>query len=383
MHGAIAASGAGAVNARDLSRPDASDEVVAATRRRNAPMKLGMLLKYDGAPGGPNIDLVLEAERLGYDSVWAGESYGTDAVTPITWVLARTTRIKAGTGIMQMSARTPACAAMTAMTLSAMSNGRFLMGIGPSGPQVIEGWHGQAYGKPLQRTKEYATILRQVFARQDALAYEGAHYQIPYGGADKTGLGKPLKSILKADDRIPIYTAAIAPAGLRTAGEVADGVQPIWMNPDKATLITEHVLAGRKSAGRPATLDGFDIAPFVRVKMGPDLQACRDAIKPELALYIGGMGAREKNFYNDYTKRLGHPDAAAKIQDAFLGGRRNDAAAAVPDALVDEISLVGPPERIRDRLQAWKAAARNGSVGTMLVGARDRETLRVLAEAVA
>jgi F420-dependent oxidoreductase-like protein len=346
-------------------------------------MKLGMLLKYDGSPGGPNMDLVLEAEKLGYESVWAGESYGTDSVTPIAWVLARTTRIKAGTGIMQMSARTPACAAMTAMTLSTMSNGRFLMGIGPSGPQVIEGWHGQAYGKPLARTKEYAEIVRTVFAREGALEYAGEHYHIPYDGAGATGLGKPLKSILKADDRIKIYTAAIAPAGLRTAGEVADGVQPIWMSPEKADLVSEHVLAGMAKAGRPQTLANFDIAPFVRVKMGADLQACRDAIKPELALYIGGMGAREKNFYNDYTKRLGYPDAAAAIQDAFLGGRRKDAIAAVPDALVDELSLVGPPERIKERMQAWKHAAGAGAVGTMLVGGVDAQMLRVLADAAA
>src|SRR5262245_36128151 len=189
-------------------------------------MRLGILLRYAGEAGGPRMEQVLEAERLGYDSVWAGESYGTDAVTPITWVLARTTKIKAGTGIMQMSARTPTCAAMTAATLQAMSQNRFLLGIGPSGPQVIEGWHGMAYGKPLTRTREYIAVVRKVLAREAPLQYDGEHYQIPYAGAGATGLGKPLRSILHPNPNLKIYTAAISPAGLKTAGEIADGVQP-------------------------------------------------------------------------------------------------------------------------------------------------------------
>ena len=212
-------------------------------------MKLGLLLRYHGETGGPNMDLVLEAEKLGFDQVWQGESYGIDSVSPIAWALARTTKIKCGTGIMQLPARTPACSAMTAMTMNAMSNGRFLMGLGPSGPQVIEGWHGVAYGKPQQRMKEYIEIVRKIFARETALEYKSEHYQIPYAGADATGLGKPLKTILKPDTGIKIYTAAIAPAGLRTAGEVADGVQPIFMSPEKADLITKHVFDGMAAAG--------------------------------------------------------------------------------------------------------------------------------------
>src|SRR5689334_16357265 len=221
------------------------------------------------------MDVVLEAERLGYTSVWAGESYGTDAVTPITWVLARTSKIKAGTGIMQMSARTPACAAMTAATLQAMSNNRFLLGLGSSGPQVIEGWHGVPYGKPLTRTKEYIEIVRKVFAREAPLQHRGEHYQIPYAGADASGLGKPLKSILHPDPDLKIYTAAITPAGLRAAGEVADGVQPFLMSPERTDIVTEPVLEGRLAAGKPQTLADFDIAPYVNVAMGNDLQACR------------------------------------------------------------------------------------------------------------
>ncbi len=346
-------------------------------------MKLGLLLRYDGEPGGPNMDLVLEAERLGFESVWSGESYGTDSVTPVAWVLARTKKIKAGTGIMQMPGRTPACAAMTAMTLQAMSGNRFLMGIGPSGPQVVEGWHGVAYGKPLTRTKEYIEIVRKIFDRTGNLEYQGEHYQIPYKGPGATGLGKPIRSIVKAQPGLPIYTAAIAPAGLRTAGEVADGVLPIYLNPEKTELVVDPVLEGRAKAGKPRNLDGFDIAPYVRMAMGPDLAKCRDAVRPQFALYIGGMGAREKNFYNDYAKRLGYADAAVTIQDHFLAGRRNEAAAAVPDKLIDEIALVGPADRIKGRLKDWKAASKDGRVGTMLVAGADMDGLRVLAEGAA
>ncbi len=345
-------------------------------------MRLGILLRYAGEAGGPNMQQVLEAERLGYDSVWTGESYGTDAVTPITWVLAHTTKIKAGTGIMQMSARTPTCAAMTAATLQAMSNNRFLLGIGPSGPQVIEGWHGMPYGKPLTRTREYVAVVRQVFAREAPLQHQGEHYQIPYAGPGASGLGKPLKSILHPSHGLKIYTAAISPAGLKTAGEVADGVQPIFMSPERTSLVTEHVCAGLALAGGGKSLADFDIAPFVRVAMGSDLAACRDKIRPELALYIGGMGARSKNFYNDLVKRMGYADAAGKIQDAFLAGRRQEAGAAVPDRLIDETALVGPPERIKDRLQAWKSGAKSHEIGTMLLGGASIEALRVIAEAV-
>jgi F420-dependent oxidoreductase-like protein len=346
-------------------------------------MRLGLLMRYEGEAGGPNMDLVLEAERLGYHSVWTGESYGSDSVTPITWVLARTTRIKAGTGIMQIPARTPACAAMTAMTLQAMSNNRFLMGVGPSGPQVIEGWHGMPYGKPLARTKEYIDIVRKIFDRTGNLEHKSQHYEIPYKGPGATGLGKPLRSIMKAQPGLPIYTAAIAPAGLRTAGEVADGVLPIYLSPEKTGLVADHVLDGLAKAGKPRSLDTFDIAPYVRMAMGPDLQKCRDSLKPQFALYIGGMGAREKNFYNDYAKRLGYEAQAVEIQNHFLAGKRNEAAAAVPDALIDEIALVGPPDRIKARLQDWKAASAGNRIGTMLIAGASVEGLRLAAEAVA
>jgi F420-dependent oxidoreductase-like protein len=342
-----------------------------------------MLLKYKGETGGPDMERVLEAERLGFYSVWTGESWGSDTVTPLTWVLARTTKLKAGAGIMQMSARTPACAAMTMMTLNAMSGDRFLMGVGPSGPQVIEGWHGEAFGKPLMRTREYIAILRNILARKEPLRHEGEHYQIPYAGAGATGLGKPLKSILHGNPSNPIYTASFSPAGLRTAGEVADGTLPIYMSPEQSNLITGPLQEGMAKAEGGKSLADFDIAPYVRVSLGDDLQACRDAIKPELALYIGGMGAREKNFYNDYAKRLGYADAAVQIQDEFLAGHRKEAMAAVPDALVDELCLVGSADRIKDRVQAWKQASDAQAVGTMLLGGASVEAMRVIAEAAA
>src|SRR5271157_2731741 len=258
-------------------------------------MKLAMTLRV--TPGsGVDMDLIWEAERLGYEAVWCGEAYGTDAVTPVAWVLAQTTTIKAGTGIMQMPARTPACAAMTAMTLQALSGNRFLCGIGPSGPQVVEGWHGVPFGKPLARTREYIAIIRQILERKAPLEFAGEHYQIPYTGPGSTGLGKPLRSIIHGDPSLKIYTAAVAPAGLRTSGEVADGTLPFFMSPEKAEAIAGPVREGMAKAGGGKTLADFDLAPYVRISMGEDLAACRDAVRPQLALYIGGMGARSKNY---------------------------------------------------------------------------------------
>ena len=345
-------------------------------------MKLSTLIKFSPGHAGIEMDLVWEAERLGFDAVWAGEAYGTDAISPVAWVLARTSRIKAGTSIMQMPARTPACAAMTAMTLQALSGNRFLCGIGPSGPQVIEGWHGVPFGKPLARTREYASIIRQIVVREAPLDFHGELYDIPYTGPGSTGLAKPLRSIIHGDPSLKIYTASITPAGLRTAGEVADGNLPIFMSPEKADAIVGPVIEGRKRAGKSADLSDFDNAPYVRVNMGDDVAKCRDAIRGGLAFYIGGMGARSANFYNDLTKRLGYEEAATDIQNLFLAGRRDAAAAAVPDKLIDEISLVGPPAMIRDRLQAWQDIAKDHKVGSLVLAGADIAAMRVIAEAV-
>ena len=345
-------------------------------------MKLSTTIKFSPGHAGIDMDHVLEAERLGFDAVWAGEAYGSDAVSPVAWVLSRTSHIKAGTSIMQMPARTPAMAAMTAMTLQALSGNRFLCGIGPSGPQVVEGWHGVPSGKPLTRTREYVAIIRQVLERKAPLEFHGEHYDIPYRGPGATGLGKPLRSIMHGDPSLKIYTASISPAGLRCAGEVADGNLPFFMSPEKAEAVVGPIQAGRARAGKSADLADFDNAPYVRVSMGDDLARCRDALRPGLALYIGGMGARTANFYNDLARRIGYEAAAAEIQDLFLDGKREAAAAAVPDALIDEISLIGPPDRIRDRLQAWQDIARKNWVGSLVLAGADIAAMRVIAEAV-
>jgi F420-dependent oxidoreductase-like protein len=265
---------------------------------------------------------------------------------------------------------------MTAMTLNQLSNGRFIVGLGASGPQVVEGWHGTAYGKPMTRTREYIDIMQKIFSREGPVEHEGFHYSMPYSGDDGTGLGKPLKSMLQADPSMKIYMASITPKGLETAAEVADGVLPIWMNPESDVLMSS--IQKGLDKGNKTTKD-FDVAPAVTVIIGDDVDRCRMQIKGSMALYIGGMGARESNFYNDYAKALGYEEAAAKIQDLFLAGKRDEAAAAVPDELVDACHLVGPAGRIKERLQVWKEAGNSGKVGSMLLGSCPIEALELVA----
>jgi F420-dependent oxidoreductase-like protein len=324
----------------------------------------------------------LEAESLGFDSVWTAEAWGSDAVSPAAWILALTSKIRVGTGIMQMPARAPAMTAMTAMTLYSLSGGRFILGLGPSGPQVVEGWYGVPYGRPLTRTREYIEIIRKVLAREERLTHEGYHYQIPYRGDDASGLGKPLKSILHGDPSLEIYTASISPKGMECSGELADGVIPVWMNPERYDIFQESLEAGFAKAGGGKSLADFQIAPFVTTIMGDDIDKCRGPVRAQLALYIGGMGARGKNFYNDYAKRLGYEEAAVKIQDLYLEGKKGEAMAAVPDALIDDVALVGSKERIVERLGAWKEAGKKGHVGALLAGAGQPKALQVLAEEV-
>jgi F420-dependent oxidoreductase-like protein len=338
-------------------------------------MRLGLNVGYSGSRLSLPMSLVLECERLGFDSVWTAEAYGSDAVVPAAWIAAKTTRIRVGTGILQIPARTPAMAAMTAMTLDQLSGGRFLLGIGPSGPQVVEGWHGVAYGNPIVRTREYIEILRKIWAREEPLTYEGRHYQIPYRGPGATGLGKPLKSILHGR-RIPIYVAAIGPKSVEQTAEIADGWLPVFFSPYRP-IYRQALEAGFRKAGRDPR--EFDIAPSVMVIQGDDVRACLDFVKPVLALYIGGMGARGKNFYNDLACRYGYEAAAKKIQDLYLDGKKADAIAAVPDELADEVSLVGPRERIRDRLAVWKESGAT----TLLCSLQQPEAARTMAEALA
>ena len=335
-------------------------------------MKLGFNMGY--APPGTNpLELVAtaqEAERLGFDSAWAAEAWGTDAVTVLAWVAATTQKLRIGSAIMQIPGRTPANTAMTAATLDLLSGGRFLLGLGNSGPQVVEGWHGQPWGKPLGKTREYVEIVRAALARE-VVEHDGEHYRIPYDGPGATGLGKPLKIMarpLRPD--IPIWLAAIGPKNVELAAEIADGWLPIFFDPERfAEVFKPHLAAAR---------DGFEIAPTVHVLVGDDVEALRDSLKPMLALYVGGMGAKGKNFYNSLFRRYGYEREADEIQELYLGGKQRDAAAAVPDEFVDRVALVGPKERIRDRLDAY----RDAGVTTLLAGTPQVDALRVLADLV-
>lgn len=341
-------------------------------------MKLGLNLGLFATAVADNFRLVEEAERLGYDSVWTAEAYGSDAVTPLAYIAARTERIKLGTGVMQMPARTPAMTAMTASALDRMSDGRVLLGLGVSGPQVVEGWHGRPYGKPLGVTREYIEILRAMLARKEPVAYDGDFYQLPYTGDGATGLGKPLKLMnAPKNPRIPIYLAAIGPKNVTLAAEVADGWLPVFFSPER----TNDVFRSRldEGFGRSGVADKgavFDIAPTVAALVTDDVEAGRLQMKPNLALYIGGMGAKNKNFYNDLARRYGYEAEAQHIQDLYLAGKKMEATMAVPDDLVDEVCLVGPAERIKDRLDAW----RDAGVSTLILGTSDITTLRTVAE---
>ncbi len=330
-------------------------------------MKLGFYMGY-AQPGTSPLELIelaQEAERLGYESAWAAEAWGVDAITPLAWLGATTARIDLGTAIMQLPGRSPANAAMTAATLDLLSNGRFRMGLGTSGPQVVEGWHGQEWGKPLEKTREYVEIVRSVL-RRERLEHHGTHYDIPV--RDGTGLGKPLKLMarpLRAD--IPIYLAAIAPRAVEQAFAIADGWLPIFWSPEQA----------RSVFPLDRVRDGFDIAPCAPAIATDDLASGREALKQYYSFYVGGMGARSKNFYNDLFSRYGYEREAREIQELFLDGKQVEAASRVPDAFVDEVALVGSVERIRDRL----AAFRESGATTLLVSTRDVKTLRAVAEA--
>jgi F420-dependent oxidoreductase-like protein len=343
-----------------------------------ASLRLGLNLGYAGARIQLPMSLIREAERLGYHAVWTAESYGSDAVTPLAWIGALTSTIRLGTAIMQMPARTPANTAMTAMTLDQLSGGRLLLGLGLSGPQVVEGWHGVPYGKPLVRTREYVSIVRAIFRRESPLVFAGEYYQIPYRGPDATGLGKPLKSILHGRPDLPIYLAAIGPKNVELAAEIADGWLPVFFSPRHAHLFLPHLEAGFARAGNGKSLAHFDIAATVPVVVGDDLEACYHQVRPFVALYIGGMGARGKNFYFDLACRLGYEEAAVRIQEAYLAGDKGAALAAVPTALIDDIALVGPKARIAERLALW----RQSPVTTLNLATADLETVRLMAELV-
>lgn len=341
-------------------------------------MRLGLLVGTVGKRLKLDIERIKLAESLGFHSVWTGEAWGPDAFTQAAFVLAQTSKVKVGTSIVQMTARVPACTAQTALTMNQLFDGRFILGIGASGPQVVEGWHGVAFSKPLARTREYIEIVRRVMAREAPLTYEGYHYKLPYAGEDGTGLGKSLKCILEADTSIPIYTASITPKGLETSAEVADGVIPIWMDPDRFDVLGTGIHRGLEKGGK--SLKDFAVAPFVHCNLGDDIDACRFPAKANMAFYIGAMGAKDKNFYTDYAIALGYEAEARKIQDLFLSGKRREATAVVPDELVDACHFSGPPDVIRERIKAWKAANQRHEVDELLLNCTQPEALELLAE---
>jgi F420-dependent oxidoreductase-like protein len=334
-------------------------------------LKLGVQFGYWQAGMPPNfVQTAQEAERLGYDSVWTAEAWGSDAFTALAWLGAHTSRVKLGTSIVQIAARTPAATAMSTLTLDHLSNGRMILGLGVSGPQVVEGWYGQPFGKPIARTREYVDIIRQVLAREKPVSNAGPHYPLPYKGPNSWGLGKSLRSITHPlRSHVPIYLGAEGPKNVALAAEIADGWLPLYYSPWRP-----EVYAPSLGKLKP----GFEIAVTMLCKVTDDVAAGLVPIKASLGFYIGGMGAKDRNFHKELMGRMGYEKEAQKIQDLFFEGKRAEAIAAVPDAFADEISLIGPKERIRDRLQAWQDSA----VTTLLVPGNDVETLRTVAELV-
>jgi F420-dependent oxidoreductase-like protein len=322
-------------------------------------MRLGINVGYWGLglTAGQQIELVKEAESAGFDSVWAAEAYGSDAATVLAWIAAQTETIKLGSAIFQIPARSPAMTAMTAATLDQLSDGRVIVGLGSSGPQVAEGWHGQRFPKQLQRTREYVEILRKTLARE-RLEYDGEIYTLPL----PDGPGKALKlTIAPVQERIPIYIAAIGPNNTQLAGEIADGWIPLFFSPEHVSDAKELLDKGAGRSGR--SLDDFQISPSVQVRIDDDIERARDAMRPFLALYVGGMGSREKNFYNALVRRYGFEDAADEVQSLYLDGKKEEAAAALPDELIDTTTLVGPRDVIAERLAVY----RDAGVGTLIV----------------
>jgi len=323
-------------------------------------MRLGLNVAYWGLglSADEQLELVREAEQLGYDSVWAAEAYGSDAATVLAWLAGQTEKINLGSAIFQMPARSPAMAAMTAATLDQISGGRFRLGIGPSGPQVSEGWHGVRFARQLQRTREYVEVVRKALARE-RLEYHGETIELPL----PDGPGKALKlTIGPQQERIPIYIAAIGPKNVTLVGEIADGWLPVFFSPEHVGEFRPLLEEGAAKAGRSLD-DGFDISPTVNVLISDDRDAARDVMRPVIALYVGGMGSREKNFYNQLVQRYGFADAAREVQDLYLDGKKDEAAAALPAELIDAVALAGPRDAVRDRLAVY----RDAGVGTLQI----------------
>ncbi len=340
-------------------------------------MKLGLTAGYWSAGPPQGIDeQIAEAERLGFDSLWTAEAYGSDALTPLAWWGASTSTIRLGTSIVQMSARTPAATAMAAMTLDHLCQGRFILGIGASGPQVVEGWYGQPYPKPLARTREYVSIVREIVAREKPVEFSGEHYSLPYPGG--TGLGKPLKvTVHPYRPDIPIYLGAEGPKNVAMTAEIADGWLPLFFAPKDDDFYRGALAEGFSRPGARRGFDDFDVPATVMVVPDDDVEAAADALRPMLALYIGGMGARGTNFHYDVFVRMGYEAECAAIQDLYLDGKRTEAAAAVPTRLVEDMALIGPWDKIRDDLEPWRE-----SVVTTVLVAGPPALLQKMAELV-
>ena len=341
-------------------------------------MRFGYNIGYwrQGPPAGA-LEAVQEAERLGFDSVWTSEAYGSDALTPLAWWGAQTERLKLGTAIMQMSARAATATAMAAITMDHLSNGRFILGLGASGPQVVEGWYGQPYPKPLARTREYVDIVRQVLERSAPVTSDGPFYPLPYSGDDGTGLGKPLVSTVHPLRReLPIYLAAEGPKNVALSAEIADGWLPFLFSPRQNAEFEAQLAEGfaRRAAERSPQAE-FDVAVTVPVVVNDDVEKAADAVRPMIALYVGGMGAKGANFHRDVVARLGYEAECELIQALYLGGRKEEAIAAVPTRLVEEIALIGPAAKIRDELARWEE-----SVVTTILVQGDVRTVRAVAE---
>ncbi|GEP54676.1 LLM class F420-dependent oxidoreductase [Reyranella soli] len=341
-------------------------------------MKLGLSIGYSRAHLDIPVKLIQRAEELGYDSVWTAEAYGSDAVTPLAYLAALTKRIKLGTGIMQLAARTPANAAMSAATVDAMAGGgRFIAGLGVSGPQIVEGWYGEPWGKPYYRMKDYVAIMRKIFRREGPVTHDGKEYTLPYNGPGAMGIGKPLKSILHMNPDIPIYLATGNESTVKLTAEIADGWLPMGFMPGAMDEYRPWLEEGFRRAGNGKSMKDFAITASVHVEVENDVKAALAKLKPEVALYVGGMGHKDKNFHNDIMVRRGFGDAAKRIQELYLAHRKDEAIAAVPDEWVDMKSLVGPPARIRERYRAWEDCGAE----TISVRSRQPEAIEVMAQA--
>ena len=340
-------------------------------------LKLGLNMGYWAGGPPPGLEeSVLEAERLGFESIWAAEAYGSDALMPLAWWGSRTERIKLGSAIVQISARTPAATAMAAMTLDHLSGGRLILGLGVSGPQVVEGWYGQSFAQPLARTREYVGILRDIWAREGPVTNDGPHYPLPLPGG--TGLGKPLKSsIHPLREDIPIYLAAEGPKNIALAGELCDGWLALFYSPHHDDFYRDALGAGLSRPGARRGWDDFEVAATVPLIVTDDVQAATDMLRPMYALYFGGMGARSANFHANVAIRMGYEREVQEIQELYLRGQKQEAAAAVPTKMLEQLTLIGPKEKIREDLEAWR-----DSIVTTLLVAGDPPTLRTAAELV-